>query len=341
MQEPKGERHQNSAAVTAVILLGANIVAGALTPLGLSWLTGSSLSLAEGTTVALLTVLSLSAGELIYKVEQLYSLRRGEIEFWNLREGIDNTLVKIRTGLHSIVADPSLRDSFYLDHYSRELQLIESHVQTTIARKEIPLERHHIDSTKVLLSLFQSKKHNSFRATSLLSDIGDDFDVTFQIYFREWFRLINRKKVQVQRLFIYGDLSELSSTNARKLLAFHNQNIPGLEAKIINVTEFHRFKADYHITDGVDDIGIFSDAYIYLGRTRRGASIAGIFSRDRQLIDLYTSLFDALWNSHTAEPVTAFVQGRVDEDQLFSKSFVLPATSAPLQVTQDKSKEST
>ncbi len=107
-------------------------------------------------------------------------------------------------------------------------------------------------------------------------------------------------------------------------MAFHNGSTAGLEARVVSAREFYRFKEDFHITDGVDDIGVFSDLYVYLGRTRRGADISGSFSRDARLISSYTSFFDALWSSSAAHPVTDFVTEVVTEEQLFKKSYALP-----------------
>lgn len=329
---------KGGSAKNAALLLAANIVAGVLTPLGLSWLGGVEFGLAQGTIVGLLITLTLTAAELLLKVEEIYSLRRDEVELWAARKGIDDVLTGIRTGLHTMVADDSLRDSFYLDYYSRELALTNTRVQNTVVRKEILLDRHHIDSTRVLLSIYDSKEHTVFRAIAPLGDVSSDFDVTFSIYFHAWIDMLKSNKVKsLKRIFIYSDKSEFENQYARKLVAVHNSKVRGLEARAVSRDEFFRFKEDYHITDGVDDIGLFSNKYIYRGQTRQGSDISGTFSRDQGLIDTYLSFFDALWDSKSAQPVSAFVSESITVDQLFTQSFMLP--SNPLQIEDEKDKE--
>jgi hypothetical protein len=247
------------------------------------------------------------------------TLRREEAEVWATSDELDEVLATIRAGTHAINTGSSRRDTFYLDHYLRELRRLEGQLKTTLLRKEIVIEHHHIESTRVLLSLFEEPQHSRFRATALLSDIGEEFDATYVFYFNEWLRLLKRKKVRrLQRLFLYDDITQFQRPLTQKLVAFHNSKVTGLEAKAVPIGEFRRFKADFHLDDGIDDIGIFSDVYIYMGHVRQGSNIAGHFSRDKTAIEGYTAMFDALWGSNTARPLTDFVAEAIAVEELFA-----------------------
>nr|WP_321441116.1 hypothetical protein [uncultured Hyphomonas sp.] len=268
--------------------------------------------------------MTLTLGEILFYVKSTHDLRVGEVELWEFRRGVDGVIGEIRTGLHHVIADDNLRDSFFLDHYRRELELLQKRVQHTISKREVLLDRHHIDSTEVLLSLYDSPDHTDFLATHVVSDITDDFDVTYQVYFFAWLeRLKSRKVKSIKRLFVYDSIDEFSRQNAWKLAAYHNSGIEGLEAKAIQRAELLRFKSDYHITDGVEDFGIFSNAYIYLGKQRKDEQISGFFSRDETLIKNYTSCFTALWNSASATPIKRIVPETTSPEQLFDKRFRL------------------
>ena len=147
------------------------------------------------------SVLVLTLGETLYKVEQMRTDRRGEIELWNNRQSIDSSVSRVRAGLHQIVMDDDLRDSFYVDHYKRDLEFLDSRIQNTVNTKEMFIDRNHIDSTEILLALYDSKLHSVFRATHCLSDVTDEFDVTFKIYFYAWLRRLESKKVRASASF--------------------------------------------------------------------------------------------------------------------------------------------
>jgi hypothetical protein len=307
----------------ALLLLG-NLVVGIGLPIAISLLAKKSVDNVQSGIVGLLIFTALTAVEALLRVDQLYAVRVGQAELWRQRSAVDSTLIEVRTGLHEIIADESLRDSFFLDYYQRELDLVKSRVRDTIANREILIDRHHIDSTYVLLSMYDKPEHKEFRATTVLQDVGDTFDVTYEVYFHEWLKRLNAGKVTtLRRLFILDKPEELNRENVRKLLAFHIGKVPGLQSKLVNKNEFLRFKSDYHIQDNVMDVGIFSNEYVYLGQTRRGENISGHFSRDPVLIRTYASVFDAVWSSAWAHPLTQYITRSITADELFNPAFHL------------------
>lgn len=307
------------------ILLSGNVVLGVGVPLVVARFASIDLSIEEGALVSLLAVLVLTLAEVLYKVEQMRSAHMGEQAVWDRRHSVDDALSRLRGGLHQLVLDEDLRESFYLDHYQRDLELLLSRVQTSLNTKEIQIDRNHIDSTAVLLSIYDNKEHSLFLATHCLSDVTDTFDPTFRVYFHAWLdRLKSRKVREFRRLFVLDDIAQLDHPNSRKLVAFHNGSTRGLSAKIVNRAELHRFKADYQLNDGVDDFGVFSSEYIYLGQTRQDENISGSFSRDRSLIDKYTNMYEALWDSQFAQEVGSVVAESVTIDQLFDPLYAIP-----------------
>lgn len=308
----------------SLLLLG-NVIVGVGVPLIVASLAGIDLTVEEGALVSLLAVLVLTLAEMLYKIEQMRSQYLSELETWDRRQAVDDTLSRVRAGLHQLVLDEDLRDSFYLDHYQRDLELLVSRVQASLNTKEIQIERHHIDSTEVLLSIYDRKEHSIFRATHCLSDITDSFDPTFRVYFHAWLeRLKSRKVKEFRRLFIVDSAAQFDHVNTRKLIAFHNSKTRGLVAKLVQRNELHRFKSDYQIDDGVDDFGIFSDEYIYLGKTRKDDNISGSFGRDKALIANYTHMYDALWNSQSATDISQAVPEAIDVKQLFDPHYSIP-----------------
>lgn len=307
-----------------ILLLLINLVIGVGVPFLVSLLSSTPLTLGEGTMLAFLILMTLTLGEILFYVKNTHDLRVGEVKLWEYRKGVDGVIGEIRTGLHHVIADDNLRDSFFLDHYRRELELLQSRVQHTISKREVLLDRHHIDSTEVLLSLYDSSDHTTFLATHVVRDITDEFDVTYQVYFFAWLERLKAKKVKsLKRLFVYDHIDEFERQNAWKLAAFHNSGIEGLEAKAIQRSELRRFKSDYHITDGVEDFGIFSNAYIYLGKQRKDEEISGFFSRDETLIRNYTNCFNALWSSASAVPLDKIIAESATPEQLFDKGYSL------------------
>lgn len=310
---------------STILLLIVNIIVGVGIPFLVSRFSATPLSLGEGTLLAFLILMTLTLIEVLFIVKLTYDLKVGELEIWDHRQGVDGVIGKIRTGLHHVIADENLRDSFFLDHYRRELELLLSRIQHTISKREVLLDRHHIDSTEVLLSLYDSSDHEEFLATHVVGDITDYFDVTYQVYFDAWLKRLKEGKVKsLRRLFVYEDEKEFERLNARKLAAFHNSKVPGLEAKAIKRSELMRFKNDYFITDGVEDFGIFSNAYIYLGQRRQNDDISGYFSRDQVLIRNYTNCFNALWSATSTVPIKTLVSDSISPQQLFDQSYKFP-----------------
>lgn len=320
----QGHPTKREQGLRATIFLILNTIAGIGLPLGINLYDPNALTLLDGVIVGLLTVVGLTLFELAYSVSSLVALRTQEYDLWTDRTDADRALSGIRSGLHTMIVDGELRDSFFLDHYSRELELINSRIQTTITRKEMLLDRFHIDSTDVLLSLYDQKSHNQFLATHVLADVTDVFDVTYQMYFFAWLDRLKTKKVRsLKRLFVLERNEELERENVQKLLAFHNNPIPGLEAKVVQRSELLRIKSDFLIDDGVTDIGIFSDQYVYLGSTRKDDQISGHFSRDKKTIQKYTACFEALWNSTSARPVSEFTTNVIDAKGVFESTKLL------------------
>ena len=284
-------------------------------------------SITLDTVLALALFITFTAVEILIRLDRVYSLRTGEVALWKDKDKTDHLLSDIRGGLHEIIVERNLRNSFFIDHYQRELGVLRSQVQRTITDSEVPIERHHIESTYVLLSLYEQKEHSVFRATAVCSDVGDTFDVTYQVYFREWMRRLHDGKVgSLRRLFLYSDPNELMTQNNLKLLAVHNQSVDNLVGKIVRVDDFLRTKADFFITDGVLDIGIFSNQLVYLGQTRHDADITGRFSKDDELIEKYTYMFDAVWDSSYCTPVHEVLQGKLDPSDMFNPAVVVNRT---------------
>ena len=320
----KERRTAREGALLSVIVIIVNIATGIGIPLIVRFFTPMALSGFESVLLGLLIIISLSLFEAIFALASIKSIRLSEYEIWSNRLNIDRMLENVRTSLHKIVVDDELRDSFFLDHYTRELALLDDRLQTTITRKQMLLDRFHIESTEVLLSLYDRSEHTEFLATHVLADITELFDVTYQFYFDAWLKRLKSQKVKsLRRLFILDDSEELGRPNVRKLLAFHNNEIRGLQAKIIPKSEVLRVKSDFYINDGVLDFGIFSNAYIYLGSTRKDDQIAGYFSRDSKAIQKYSSAFNTIWNSSSAKPVSDYIQATITPEQLFERSSTL------------------
>jgi hypothetical protein len=157
------------------VLTVANVIIGVGVPLIVEWITPVQLDPLQGAIIAMLVILILTTVEALARIEQVYAIRRRESDLWTQRSGVDATTADIQAGLHQLITDDELQDSFYLDHYNKELQQLRSRIQATILTKEIYLDRHHIDATKVLLSIYNSPKHAEFRATHVLADITDVF----------------------------------------------------------------------------------------------------------------------------------------------------------------------
>lgn len=311
----------DSAARRTVALLAANVIVGVVAPFIVGAIT--PISVLEGGLVSLLTVVVLSLGEVLLKLERLIATRAYEVKLWDRQQAIDALLSDLRSGLYEIVSDDLLRDSFYLAQYQRDLDAVNARIKNTVLNKEILIERHHIDSTEILLSIYDSPEHNLFRATHSCSDVTDHFDVTYEYYFHAWLARLEARKVEIRRLFIFDDVQDFQRPLVMKLLAFHNSGVAGLEARAVARAELHRFKSDYSIYEPTDDIGIFSTEYIYLGRTRQDDNISGSFSRDRALINRYTSMFDALWNSRASIPITKHVTASISAEELFDPAYQL------------------
>ena len=192
-----------------------------LVPLAIELVSGG-LSTLQSVGVGLAVFVWLTSIEALALIREVFELRVGEVRIWEDRLATDNVLSDIRTGLHDMAGHAVLRDAFFLDYYRRELALVRQQVKNTLANLEIPIERHHIESTEKLLSVFDNAAHSSFWATAVCGDIGDSFDVTYQFYFNAWVRRLRDGTVDdLRRIFVFSDTAELLRPNTLKLLAFH------------------------------------------------------------------------------------------------------------------------
>lgn len=306
------------------ITLSVNLITAVVIPLILDYFSKSLFSLTDEVIIGFLIAITMSLAELVFLTQHIYDTEIKQAELWEQKHAIDGVISNMRANMHSIIENYH-SEGFYFEHYKSELLWIQNRLQDTIGRKEITLDRHHIDATHALLSIFDAPQHNTFRATHLLWEMGDEFDVTYQVYFNAWLDKLKEGKVtEIRRVFVYRDLNDLCGRNARKLLAFHLGTSLPIHGKIVSRSELGRFKADFNITDGVEDFGVFSDMYLYLGSSRSRDQIAGVFSRDEARIKKYIACFDALWNSPAAQSLSKFVQDKIDEVELFDGSFILP-----------------
>jgi len=321
-----------SPAKKVAVTLLINLTIAIIVPILLEYFQKNVFSLTNEIVIGFLIATTLALGEILYLTQHIYDTDIKQAELWGHKASIDSVISDIRAGMHNLIQEQQA-DGFYVEHYRNELLLIQNRLQATNARKEIILDRHHISATHALLSVFDDPKHKLFRATHLLWETGEEFDVTYQVYFNAWLEKLRDKKVgEIRRVFVYHDPSDFQIKNAKKLLAFHLGVRLPIRSKIVSRSDLTRFKADFNISDGVEDFGIFSDAYVYLGSTRTRDQISGIFSRDASRIASYISCFDSLWNSPAAQPLEKFVQQRISESELFDPSYTLIQTMKPSQL---------
>ncbi len=295
-------------------------------PVILNWANPQLLTLSDDIVVGFLVGIALTMSELLFFAYLLNGRAVEQVRLWQSKSAVDSQLSDIRSLLHELIDNSSVADDFFLEHYRYEIELLRTWLQCTVTRKEISIERHHIEATDALLALYDKKQHDTFRATHLLWETGEVFDVTYQFYFDAWLRRLRDEKVRtLKRMFVYNSEEDFGLPLARKLLAFHSNPPQGLFGKVISRKEFNRFKKDFHLTDGVEDFGIFSTEYLYLGSARNTEQISGTFSKDEARIRTYTGMFDALWDSPAAHPVTDYINAKITEAQLFDPGFMLPA----------------
>lgn len=305
-------------------LVFVNLVIAIVLPLLLDYFKSGLFNLSEEIIIGFLVIITLTLSEAFIYIYLLNSRSIQQLDVWQSKSDIDSLLNDIRYHMHKLIDNSEIQDKFFLEHYRYEIKQLKSWLQNTITKNEIPIERNHIEATDTLLAIYDRKSDDTFLASHLLWETGDNFDVTYQFYFNAWIKKIKENNVQqLNRLFIYRTKEDFKIPLARKLVAFHNNHIDGLNAKAIARSELNRFKKDFHITDGVEDFGIFSDLYLYLGSSRNAEQISGIFSRDKERIMTYINMFNALWNSHAAKSLDKYVSDVVTEEQLFDSSFIL------------------
>lgn len=319
------QKNKSYVLIQSLLLLSFNLIGAILFPLIINYATNNSLLLTDEIILGFLFAITLVLIELLFYIKIIHSLKIEHTKLWKYKNEIDLYIFSIRNSMHTIIDDENKKYDFFYEHYKYELGLIRKHLEDTLTRNEIIIERNHIENTNTLLSLYNERKHNIFRATHLLWLTDDTFDVTYKFYFEAWLEKLNNGKVKtIQRLFVYKDLEDFNIMNARKLLAFHNANKNIISTRIISQQELSRFKADFNILDGVEDFGIFSNVYVYLGKTRNADNISGVFSQDQEKINTYIQMFESLWNSPTTQPITDYISDEITLTQLFDNEYSLP-----------------
>lgn len=306
----------------AVGLFILNLIAGFGIPMMVDLVSKDLFKFNEEVLIGLMIAISMTLAETLYMVQHIYETELIQSEAGEIRTQLDIQLHNIRSSMQAL-ASAQDGDAFYFAHYFGELQFVQHRLLDAIGRYELVLDRHHIDGTNKLLSIFDGSQHSEFCATHPMwvwANINT-FDITYQVYFEKWIEKLIKREVKVlRRIFVYRNLSEFDTFLSRKLVAFHLGSIPGLEAKIVTESDFLRFKQDFGIADGVDDIGIFSDKYLYLGISRRNENISGTFSRDKVRIEKYTACFDSLWGSAAAKALSSMNFKPLSLEELFDPS---------------------
>jgi hypothetical protein len=303
-----------------VILTLTNLILSVLIPtvIGeLGWISPGEEILLGGVVWIVFT-----STEILYYVSRIDKRDYTASQLWSAHDQIDNRLGNIRKYYYQILDERYDAQDLFPLYFDREIAQLEKNIQEATTKRELTLEEQHLDITRILLDSFSGGANDISRPVHFLKDNQTFLEMHYRQYFYDVARCVEQGKIkQVKRLMVFDDETQLSDPFTLRLVRFH-ASTKGFSYRLIDSNDYFRMLKDYDLHRTPADFGIYGSRYVYFTITHSDADIAGVFSKDPEVIKSHIQFFDGCFDSAAAFEIAIDDQTPVTLHSLFDQAVV-------------------
>lgn len=260
----------------------------------------------DETQVILFTVMittGLISAEVFFTLKKLSDAEDVKHVLWDTLHRFDNRLSIIRKCFHGITESREIEPDLFQKYFEHEAEHFQEVIYGTSTRQELMIDQRHFSNTTIALDCFRGERSDIFRAVHLFHD--NEFFLTS--YPRQYSKQIAEKvrggKIRrVKRLMIYREENELKLDSSLRIIKSHEMKTNFIY-KIISYTDYAKFLKSEQLQN-FPDFGVYGNKYLYRALVSEPDEIRGIWTKDKEVIGQFVTLFDDCFNSifaHTAK----------------------------------------
>lgn len=338
--EPKSSTRRQLAGRIAVTVLVSIII-----PLATGLLVDKNgnalLTPFEQFVLGALVFLTITSTTIGYEINRILEIRNREHEVAELHGTLETTLANIRASYLRITYAAASDVNLFAQYFERTLSIIADDIYHASTKGELRVDELTFGTTDLLLAIAGRKHYKMLRLVHCLDSRPNNFDFSTwaRSYYQELTRLAAEEKVVIQRLFVYGEESELNDPLARRLLAFHATN-KGYDYRLIQRDDWEAIVRGLKLPEAHNEFGIWGDSLIYMAIRSSLQHMEGTYTAQARTIARFKEVFDAAWRLSSADQQYKTAP-RITVDELFgrrqlptgSSAAEPPDTSAPGSVS--------
>jgi hypothetical protein len=247
----------------------------------------------------ILTILSILF-TLSYDFKIFLSTQKKEFKLWELKTKGDNELFTIRSHFHKLVEESKDENDLFLVHFMKLFKKLSNKIAEVSEKNELSIEADYFLNSDNVLNAFsgfeESYWYYTWQINNLNEELFDDKEA-WCLFFEKTAKLVETKKMkEIKAILIFSDLSFIQDPKIQKVLAFFKTN-PNNTCKIISKERYTKIlKQNSFIS--TDDFGIYGSNLLYIEKYI-GIEAAGLFIKNKHIIEDYKNIFNQLWNSDT------------------------------------------
>ncbi len=286
------------------ILLVINFLVSILAPLVIKAWNEDLFTPAEEVFFALSLFVVLTVCEISLLVRDVVTKIRSDFVLWEARDKTDSKIYEIRRMFHAVCENSFGSADLFVSFFSRKIDQLEALLIDATTKQEVRIDGTMFQVTsELLLSAFEGRAEDTFRAVHYCSDNAFFFDIHSKRYFRQVYELTRAKKIrQVRRLIIYANDAEIEGEKTQMLIAFHQHN-DHYDYRLIGKEVFGRILDDFGLQYLMSDFGIYGDRYLYKGYVNTRDKIVGTYSKNQNEINRFIECFEACWISPSTKMI--------------------------------------
>ena len=188
------------------------------------------------------------------------------------------------------------RDLF-LAYFGRKIHALADEVETAEKKGQLRVVAEHFLYIDNVLDAFSGQEERIWRYVWLPEGGQPLFAaVHWRTYFRSTAEMAASGEIRAIRcLLVVEEVGQAQQDIRIKSLMRYYNGAKSISCKIISGSEFAKVKRDLRVQADHLDFGIYGNALLFRSEQFE-PEIVGEFSTNRATIDLYTRMFDHLWN---------------------------------------------
>jgi hypothetical protein len=285
--------HETQKQVTVLLLsLTVSILLGFVPDwTGVPFSTPEQVLLSVGLFIAFLLL------DILWLIALIVGKQAKEQTLWRLRAPGDQDLHNIRASFAQIVQRSYGEDDLFVTYFQKEFQKLDWQIRDAAEKQELRVISDYYLNAHSVFEAFLGEDNPVLRYTWPIQLNEKLFsEHAWMRFFEITVNLVEQKKIRwIRVILILEQLSIVHSSRTRKLFDFFHTNTH-FDCRYILQEVFQTLCAESAIPPTYLDFGVYGTQMLFRSEQYRPEYI-GVFTKDTNLIRMYTKLFDTLWES--------------------------------------------